>query len=60
LFVSSSTSYRGLAALLVHVCITDESPSTWKPAYPKDGAPCLRMALEVLVNHYRAGVARAA
>jgi hypothetical protein len=48
------------AALLIHVCITDESPSSWKPDRPKDGAPCLRLALDALADHYRAGVARAA
>jgi hypothetical protein len=48
------------ATLLVHVCIADESPSTWKPDRPKDGAPCLRLALDALADHYRGGVAQVA
>jgi hypothetical protein len=51
---------QGLAKLLVHVCITDESPSSWKPQHPTDGAPCLRMALDALADHYRPRTAQAA
>jgi Domain of unknown function (DUF6456) len=48
-----------LAALLVHVCVTDQSPSSGRPR-PADGGPCLRFALDTLAAHYRAGMAQAA
>jgi hypothetical protein len=50
---------QGLAKLLIHVCITDQSPSSGRPR-PTDGAPCLRLALDTLAAHYRAGIAQAA
>jgi hypothetical protein len=51
-----------LARLLVHVCVCDLSPSSWKPQFPNDGAPCLRLGLDALAVHYRttAGPALAA
>jgi hypothetical protein len=46
---------RGLAPILMHVCITDELPTTWPG--PTGGLPLLRVALDVLVDFYR-GAAR--
>jgi hypothetical protein len=54
---------RGIAALLVHISICDESPSTWATARGERveaGAPCLRLGLEALAAHYREERAEAA
>jgi hypothetical protein len=57
------TAGRGLAPILVHVCTTDESPTSWAGLNGKaetDGLPALRVALDVLVEFYRNGPAQMA
>jgi Domain of unknown function (DUF6456) len=44
-----------LAAILVHVCVTDLAPSAWGPANGKaaeDGPALLRLGLDTLVEFY--------
>jgi Domain of unknown function (DUF6456) len=44
---------RGLAPILMRVCITDESPISWAGLNGRaetDGVPVLRLALDVLVE----------
>jgi hypothetical protein len=48
-----------LAPILVHVCIIDESPTSWAGLDGKaetDGVPVLRVALDVLVQFHRTPV----
>jgi hypothetical protein len=45
----------------MHVCVTDEPPTSWAGLNGKaetHGLPVLRVALDVLVNFYRNGPAR--
>jgi hypothetical protein len=54
---------HGLAPILMHCCVTDESPATWAGLNGKaltDGPPVLRVALDVLAEFYRNGPARQA
>jgi hypothetical protein len=48
---------RGPSAMLMHVCVTDEPPSTWPGLNGRaatEGPAVLRMALDGLVEFYRA------
>jgi hypothetical protein len=54
---------RGLAPILMHVCVTDEPPTSWAGLNGKaetDGLPVLRVALDTLIAFYRDGPARMA
>jgi len=54
---------RGLAPIVMHVCVTDEPPTSWAGLNGKaetGGGPVLRVAPEVLVEFYRNGPARTA
>jgi len=54
---------RGLAPILMHVCVTDEPPTTWPGLNGRaatEGLPVLRVALDVLSEFYRTGPRREA
>jgi hypothetical protein len=51
----SRRPFRPLSPILVHVCLTDGSPSEWaglNGSAERDGAPVLRLALDALADHY--------